>query len=52
MAWVQKRGKKYCLRYYYEDEYGQKKEKKVSGFLSKEDAWAAAKELEAKSPPV
>ena len=49
MAWVQKRGKKYCLRYYYEDEYGQKKEKKVSGFLSKEDAWAAAKELEAKS---
>ena len=49
MAWVQKRGKKYCLRYYYEDEYGQKKEKKVSGFLSKEDAWAAAKELESKS---
>lgn len=49
MAWVQKRGKKYCLRYYYEDDYGQRQEKRVSGFLTKEDAWAAARELEAKS---
>ena len=49
MASVTKRGKKYCLRYRYEDEYGVTREKRVSGFLTKEDAWAAAKDLEAKS---
>ena len=49
MAWVQKRGKKYCLRYYYEDDCGHRQEKRVSGFLTKEEAWAAAKDLEAKS---
>ena len=49
MAFVSKRGKKYCLRYRYEDEFGQIREKRVSGFATKEEAWAAAKELEAKS---
>lgn len=49
MAFVTKRGKKYCLRYRYEDEFGQIREKRVSGFNSKEEAWAAAKDLEAKS---
>lgn len=49
MASVTKRGKTYCVRYWYEDEFGQRKQKRVSGFLTKEDAWAAAKDLEAKS---
>lgn len=49
MAFVQKRGKKYCVRYRYEDDFGQIKEKRVSGFLTKEEAWAAARDLEAKS---
>lgn len=49
MASVTKRGKKYCLRYRYEDEFGQIREKRVSGFNTKEEAWAAAKDLEAKS---
>lgn len=49
MASVSKRGKKYCVRYRYEDETGQIREKRVSGFDRKEDAWAAAKELERKS---
>ena len=49
MAFVEKRGKKYCVRYRYEDDFGQVKEKRVSGFRTKEDAWAAAKDLEAKS---
>ena len=49
MAFVSKRGKLYCLRYRYEDEYGQTREKRVSGFKTKEDAWAAARDLEAKS---
>ena len=40
---------KYCVIYWYETETGQKKQKKVSGFNSKEDAWAAAKDLERKS---
>lgn len=49
MASVTKRGKKWCVRYRYEDDRGQVKEKRVSGFATKEEAWAAAKDLEAKS---
>lgn len=46
MASVTKRGNKYCVRYRYEDETGQIREKRVSGFTSKDDAWAAARDLE------
>ena len=49
MAFVSKRGKTYCLRYRYEDELGRIREKRVSGFKTNEDAWAAARDLEAKS---
>ena len=49
MAFVSKRGKTYCLRYRYDDELGRIREKRVSGFRTKEDAWAAARDLEAKS---
>lgn len=46
MASVTKRGNKYCVRYRYEDDTGQIREKRVSGFSTKEDAWAAARDLE------
>ena len=46
---VKKGSSKYCVVYWYETETGKKKQKKVSGFDSKEDAWAAAKDLERKS---
>lgn len=46
---VKKGSNKYCVMYWYETETGERKQKKVSGFNSKEEAWAAAKELEAKS---
>lgn len=49
MASVSKRGNKYCVRYRYETETGEIREKRVSGFLSKEDAWSAARDLEMKS---
>ena len=49
MATVSKRGNLYSLRYYYETETGEIKQKRVSGFKSEADAWAASKELEAKS---
>lgn len=49
MASVTKRGNKYCVRYRYRDDYGVTREKRVSGFLTKEDAWAAARDLEQKS---
>lgn len=49
MASVVLRGKKYCVRYRYETETGEIREKRVSGFATKEEAWAAARELEAKS---
>ena len=49
MASITKRGSKYCVRYRYEDAYGFIKEKRVSGFKTKEEAWAAAKSLEMKS---
>ena len=49
MAFISKRGNRWCVRYRYTDELGAVKEKRVSGFLSKEDAMAAAKTLEAKS---
>ena len=49
MASVSKRGSLWCVRYRYTDELGATKEKRVSGFQTKEDAMAAAKQLEAKS---
>ena len=49
MASVSKRGNKYCVRYRYETDTGEIREKRVSGFSSKEDAWAAARDLEMKS---
>ena len=49
MATVEKRGSKYCVRYRYETDTGDVKFKRVSGFRTKEEAWAAAKELEQKS---
>ena len=49
MASVQKYGKGYSVRYWYEDETGAMKQKRVSGFKTKEAAWAAAEELESKS---
>lgn len=49
MASIVKRGSLWCVRYRYTDELGAVKEKRVSGFLTKEDAMAAAKTLEAKS---
>lgn len=49
MASVSKRGSVWCVRYRYTDELGAVKEKRVSGFPTKEDAMAAAKTLEQKS---
>ena len=49
MASVQPYGSGYSVRYWYETETGERKMKRVSGFKTKEDAWAAAKELENKS---
>ncbi len=49
MASVYARGKKYCVMYRYETETGEIKQKRVSGFSSREEAWAAARDLEAKS---
>ena len=46
---VKKGSSKYCVMYWYETETGERKQKKVSGFNSREEAWAAAQELEAKS---
>lgn len=49
MASVQKVGSKYVVMYRYETETGEKKQKKVSGFSTREEAWAAARDLEARS---
>lgn len=49
MASIVKRGSVWCVRYRYTDELGAVKAKRVSGFLTKEDAMAAAKTLEQKS---
>lgn len=49
MASVSKRGSRWCVRYRYLDELGVEREKRVSGFLSREDAMEAAKGLEARS---
>lgn len=49
MAFVSKRGSLWCVRYRYTDDLGAVKEKRVSGFKTKEDAMAAAKSLEQKS---
>ena len=46
MASVQKYGSGYSVRYWYESETGERKMKRVSGFATKEAAWAAAQELE------
>lgn len=49
MAWVEKRGKSYSVRYRYVNERGETITQRVSGFSSGTDAAAAAKELEKKS---
>lgn len=49
MASVEPYGSGYAVRYWYETETGKKKQKRVSGFRTKEEAWAAAKDLEEKS---
>ena len=49
MASVQPYGSGYSVRYRYETETGEIKMKRVSGFRTKEEAWAAAKTLEQKS---
>lgn len=49
MASVYKRGTKWVVMYRYETPTGERKQKKVSGFSTKEEAWAAAKTLETKS---
>lgn len=49
MASVSKRGSKYCVRYRFEDADGTIREKRVSGFATKDEAWAAARDLERKS---
>lgn len=49
MATVEKRGALWCVRYRYEDDLGKERFKRVSGFKTKEDAMAAAKDLAAKS---
>lgn len=49
MASVYQRGSKYCVMYWYESETGERKQKRVSGFRTKEEAWAAAQDLERKS---
>lgn len=46
---VKKGSSKYCVMYWYETDTGERKQKKVSGFNSKEEAWAAARDLERKS---
>ena len=49
MASVGRYGKGYSIRYWYETETGEYKQKRVCGFKTKEEAWAAAKSLEMKS---
>lgn len=46
---AKKGSKKWCVVYWYETETGERKQKKVSGFNSRDDAWAAARDLERKS---
>ena len=45
---AKKGSNKWVVMYWYETETGVRKQKKVSGFNSKQEAWAAAKELEIK----
>lgn len=49
MASVTPYGSGWSVRYRYESETGERKMKRVSGFRTKEEAWAAAAELERKS---
>lgn len=49
MAYIEKRGNSYSVIYWYDDESGAKKQKRVSGFPTKEDAMAAVKEMRMKS---
>ena len=46
MACVEKYGKGFSVRYWSETETGEKKLKRVSGFRTRAEAWAAAKDLE------
>ena len=49
MASISKRGNLWCVRYRYTDDLGAVKEKRVSGFVSREDAMDAVKSLMRKS---
>lgn len=50
MATITKRGRYWCVRYWVTDELGNRVgQKRVSGYLTKEDAMAAAKDLEQKT---
>ena len=50
MATVERRGKVWCVRYWVKDDLGNRTgQKRVSGFHTKEDAMAAAKDLERKT---
>ena len=49
MAWVEKRGKTWSVRYRSIDAAGNETKERVSGFKTKEDAWEAAKQLERSS---
>lgn len=46
MATIEKRGKKWSVRYWTEDQYGRKVQKRKSGFATKGEAMAAAQDLE------
>lgn len=46
MATIEKRGKKWSVRYWTEDQYGKKVQKRKSGFATKGEAMAAAQGLE------
>ena len=49
MATFKKTGKTWSVRFYYETETGERKQKRVSGFSSKDEAAAAVLELKRKS---
>lgn len=49
MAQIDKRGSGYSVRYRYVDDRGQEHRPRISGFATREDAQAAAKELRQKS---
>ena len=46
MATIEKRGKKWSVRYWTEDQYGRKVQKRKSGYSTKGEAMSAAQDLE------